>query len=629
METSVLRGRGSPGPPWGSEDYQGSVYHHLTRWSAFVDFNRRGVLGCKDWIERYSLGAKLEGHRGCVNSVLWSEDGAFVISGSDDKDVRIWREQGGSSQWKCVTTLETGHSHNIFCATFVPGSCSREVVTCAGDGELRDIDVETATTRVLHSCPGICFKHCHAPFCPQLVLLTKQDGGVRQIDLREGIPPSLENRGRGGGVRLFNVNNFQEPSSRAVNMSTAIGFNPVQPYLFALGECSKVVRTFDMRMIRSALEADVCHDVSQMAVQQFYPETVMEDATDPDDLALSGLWWSKDGNSLLLNYRGSDMYEIKSLDKVERTRPSTSPASSIGSKSVVAVETSNLRVYTGRRNEETFAKECCMLNGDRYVATGGDCGHVYIWDRCTQRLQRKIKADTFVVNCVAPHPLGEPFLLTSGIDSDVKLWHTGTIRHTLKRDCSNNLLNGGLSRPLRSRLFGSQREDEAPTTIITIEEIRGRIDRANSKRQHANDAFRESRYQTALVLYSEVLDLLRYNSTEESDELERERRECAAITYSNMTACHIKLSSWADGLAASNSALELEPYLLKAILRRARCKFELNDFNGCRDDLSIAEHHRDIGPSGLHEIRKLRHEIAVKERESRRREQSFFARIFG
>ncbi|EER08195.1 hypothetical protein Pmar_PMAR013105 [Perkinsus marinus ATCC 50983] len=353
------------------------------------------------------------------------------------------------------------------------------------------------------------------------------------------------------------------------------------------------------------------------------------DATDPDDLALSGLWWSKDGNSLLLNYRGSDMYEIKSLDKVELTRPTTSPASSMGSKSVVAVETSNLRVYTGRRNEETFAKECCMLNGDRYVATGGDCGHVYIWDRCTQRLQRKIKADTFVVNCVAPHPLGEPFLLTSGIDSDVKLWHTGTIRHTLKRDCSNNLLNGGLSRPLRSRLFGSQREDEAPTTIITIEEIRGRIDRANSKRQHANDAFRESRYQTALVLYSEVLDLLRYNSTEESDELERERRECAAITYSNMTACHIKLSSWADGLAASNSALELEPYLLKAILRRARCKFELNDFNGCRDDLSIAEHHRDIGPSGLHEIRKLRHEIAVKERESRRREQSFFARIFG
>lgn len=49
-----------------------------------------------------------------------------------------------------------------------------------------------------------------------------------------------------------------------------------------------------------------------------------------------------------------------------------------------------------------------------------------------------------------------------------------------------------------------------------------------------------------------------------------------------------------------NSALELEPYLLKAILRRARCKFELNDFNGCRDDLSIAEHHRDIGPSGRH-----------------------------
>ncbi|KAF4726868.1 hypothetical protein FOZ63_028636 [Perkinsus olseni] len=410
-------------------------------------------------------------------------------------------------------------------------------------------------------------------------------------------------------------------------MSTAIGFNPVQSYVFALGECSKVVRTFDMRMVRSALEADMCHDVSQMAVRQFYPETVMEDATDPEDLALSGLWWSQDGNSLLLNYRGSDVYEIRNMNKVEPT--TTASSSSPASKGVVAVGTPNLRVYSGRRNEETFAKECCMLGGDRYVATGGDCGHVYIWDRPTQRLQRKIKADTFVVNCVAPHPLGEPFLLTSGIDSDVKMWHTGTIRHTLKRDCSSNLLNGGPSRPLRVRMFGSQWEEQTPPTIITIEEVRSRIDQAHNRRQDANEAFRESRYETALVLYSEVLDLLRYNSTEESDELERERRECAAITYSNMSACHIKLSSWADGLASSNSALELEPYLLKAILRRARCKFELNDFNGCRDDLSIAEHHRDIGPSGLHEIRKLRREIAVKERESRRREQSFFARIFG
>ncbi|KAF4672048.1 hypothetical protein FOL47_000988 [Perkinsus chesapeaki] len=553
----------------------------------------------------------------------------MIVSGSDDKDVRIWRQSRtvlkGSPPWQCVRTLDTGHSHNIFCATFVPGTNSREVVTCAGDGELRHIDVESGATKVLHSCPGICFKHCHAPFCPSLVLLTKQDGAVRQIDLREAPPPSLENRGRGGGVRLFNVNNFQEPSSRAVNMSTAIGFNPVQPYIFALGECSKVVRTFDMRMIRSALDSDMSPDVSQMAVRQFYPETVMEDATDPEDLALSGLWWSQNGSSLLLNYRGSEMYEIKNIDKVEASSSALSGSSGSG---IVAVDSSNIRVYTGRRNEETFAKECCMFNGDRYVATGGDCGHLYIWDRRTRKLQRKMMADNFVVNCVAPHPLGEPFLLTGGIDNDIKLWHAGAVRHTLARDCGSGRLDGTRpGGPLRIRMFGSHSEPQGPPTIVTAEEVEGRIDRANAKRQDANEAFRESRYETALVLYSEVLDLLRYSSTEESEDLERQRRECASITYSNMGACHIKLSSWSDGLAACNSALELEPYLLKAILRRARCKFELNDYNGCRDDLSIAEHHRDIGPSGLHEIRKLRREISNKERESRRREQAFYARI--
>ncbi|KAF4730443.1 hypothetical protein FOZ62_018520, partial [Perkinsus olseni] len=208
---AALRGRrrcdsSNSSSSFGSEEYQlgSSVYRRLTRRSAFMHFDRKGVLGCKDWVERYSLGTKLEGHRGCVNTVLWSEDGSLVVSGSDDKDVRIWRQSLGASQsspqWKCVNTLDTGHSHNIFCATFVPGTCGREVVTCAGDGELRDIDVESGTTKVLHSCPGICFKHCHAPFCPLLVLLTKQDGGVRQIDLCEGPPPSLENRGRGGGV---------------------------------------------------------------------------------------------------------------------------------------------------------------------------------------------------------------------------------------------------------------------------------------------------------------------------------------------------------------------------------------------------------------------------------------------
>ncbi|KAF4726749.1 hypothetical protein FOZ62_008728 [Perkinsus olseni] len=145
-----------------------------------------------------------------------------------------------------------------------------------------------------------------------------------------------------------------------------------------------------------------------MAVRQFYPETVMEDATDPEDLALSGLWWSQDGNSLLLNYRGSDVYEIKNMNKVEST--TTASSSSPASKGVVAVGTPNLRVYSGRRNEETFAKECCMLGGDRYVATGGDCGHVYIWDRPTQRLQRKIKADTFVVNCVGKFVPTLPYL---------------------------------------------------------------------------------------------------------------------------------------------------------------------------------------------------------------------------
>lgn len=33
---------------------------------------------------------KLIGHEGCVNSISYSKDGKYIVSGSYDKSVRIW-----------------------------------------------------------------------------------------------------------------------------------------------------------------------------------------------------------------------------------------------------------------------------------------------------------------------------------------------------------------------------------------------------------------------------------------------------------------------------------------------------------------------------------------------------------
>lgn len=59
--------------------------------------------------------------------------------------------------------------------------------------------------------------------------------------------------------------------------------------------------------------------------------------------------------------------------------------------------------------------------GNDYIMSGSDCGHVFTWDRRTGKLVWLMEADQHVVNCVQPHPT-LPYLATSGIDYDIKIW---------------------------------------------------------------------------------------------------------------------------------------------------------------------------------------------------------------
>lgn len=59
--------------------------------------------------------------------------------------------------------------------------------------------------------------------------------------------------------------------------------------------------------------------------------------------------------------------------------------------------------------------------GNDYVMSGSDCGHVFTWDRKTGKLVMLMEADRHVVNCLQPHPT-LPYLATSGIDYDIKIW---------------------------------------------------------------------------------------------------------------------------------------------------------------------------------------------------------------
>lgn len=52
---------------------------------------------------------------------------------------------------------------------------------------------------------------------------------------------------------------------------------------------------------------------------------------------------------------------------------------------------------------------------------GSDDGCFFIWDRATGVVERVLRGDESIVNCLQPHPF-TCLLASSGIDSVVRLW---------------------------------------------------------------------------------------------------------------------------------------------------------------------------------------------------------------
>ncbi|ALC48908.1 maker312 [Drosophila busckii] len=76
--------------------------------------------------------------------------------------------------------------------------------------------------------------------------------------------------------------------------------------------------------------------------------------------------------------------------------------------------------YKGHRNSRTKVKNACFW-GDNFVMSGSDCGHIFIWERQTGNVVKTLLGDQYVVFQVQPHPT-LPYLLSSGVDENVKLW---------------------------------------------------------------------------------------------------------------------------------------------------------------------------------------------------------------
>jgi WD40 repeat protein len=119
------------------------------------------------------------GHKLAVQSAALSPDGRYVVSGGNDRDLRLWDTLSG----KRLNVLK-GHSEAVWCVTFSPDG--RYLLSCGDDRTIRLWEV--ATLNEVRRFPGHKAEVNRVAFSPDgtQALSGDADGGVRLWDVATG-----------------------------------------------------------------------------------------------------------------------------------------------------------------------------------------------------------------------------------------------------------------------------------------------------------------------------------------------------------------------------------------------------------------------------------------------------------
>lgn len=117
---------------------------HLPRFShlGFTHDKIRALTRTKAQIE----------HDGCINTAKWNSSGELLLTGSDDRIVKIWKLSSNYDELTLKHSILTRHRGNIFCANMSPWN-PNVVLSAAADGVLlaNYIDSPHSATALLSS----------------------------------------------------------------------------------------------------------------------------------------------------------------------------------------------------------------------------------------------------------------------------------------------------------------------------------------------------------------------------------------------------------------------------------------------------------------------------------------------
>ncbi|KAI4528107.1 WD40 repeat-like protein [Schizophyllum commune Loenen D] len=173
-------------------------------------FKRDAISACLTWpLDRvnvlgndngYHVGGgdgDAYGHTGCVNALSWARDGELLLSGGDDRTVRVWRMDQTNDDpeqpfpFTCRSVIRTGHQANIFNNKMLPHSSRILDLTTGLSVTLLQgcttYSTAEACTHVIR-CHRGAVKRIITEHSPDLFLSVSEDGTVRQHDLRAKHP---------------------------------------------------------------------------------------------------------------------------------------------------------------------------------------------------------------------------------------------------------------------------------------------------------------------------------------------------------------------------------------------------------------------------------------------------------
>lgn len=199
------------------------------------------------YVKKLDLAQVLPGHSGCVNTLDWSPDGHYLVSGSDDAHVILW---DAHKKYTAAKAISTGHLRNIFSVKFVPHSANHTLVSASGDKTIRvfDVDYGAGSSQVMMEP---CVRTIYSAHYDRVKRLVMEDDGHSFLSCSED-----------GDIRSFDLR--QRISSRAPLISYAkyqidlntVAVSKVNPYLLAAGGSHPCAFLHDRRMLGRDLRAE-------------------------------------------------------------------------------------------------------------------------------------------------------------------------------------------------------------------------------------------------------------------------------------------------------------------------------------------------------------------------------------